>query len=131
MEIIPTLMLWLCMPLDRTPPWPTVEDRGMFPPIEVIERERDRSWEAHLYCCRQYSRTGWKVEYWRTMGRKTADEFNAWNELYYAHYWDNDAQNAAVLKLLRDRLGFARYYAGQMPAPVRVPEMPPRKAGEK
>lgn len=118
MEVIPLLTLWLCMPLDRTPPWPTVEERLLFPPLHVVERERERSWQTHRHCCRMYSATG--SDYWRKLGAASADEFNAWNELYYAHHWNEDTYKTSCLKLLRDRLGPERYYAGVLPMPAHV-----------
>lgn len=134
MELIPVLTLWLCMPLDATLPPVHAEELARFPAAHVARREYREAKRRRDFAAGQYRDVyKWGIEgvrrerLWFHISRQAERAEQAWSHLDDAH---RDVYPAARLGDLRDRIGPANYYAGQMPAPVYVPDMPPRKAGD-
>jgi hypothetical protein len=136
-EILATALLWVMMPLDATPHFPPArpEDLAYFPAANVARREYREAKRRKDYASQQYAdvykwgREGERQEriWWHV--RLVAEQSErAWSHLDDAHRAPCPTYR---LNSLRERIGPANYYAGQMPAPVYVPGMPTRRAGDK
>jgi hypothetical protein len=140
MELIPLLTLWLFAPMDRSLPPVHAEELARFPAANVARQE-------HREAERKYQRAGknywWyyrnKLEgeagylYWSRQYTRTREAMLPWESLDRAHRmaeYDNIGSESS-LSGLRNLIGPANYYAGQMPSPVYVPGMPVKKAGDK
>jgi hypothetical protein len=136
-EILATALLWVMMPLDATPHFPPArpEDLAYFPAANVARRELAEANRRRNHAAREYARVyRWGCEgercerLWFQVRGDTIYARCVWDALDQAHRGDYPEYD---LRNLRHQIGPANYYAGQMPAPVYVPGMPTRRAGDK
>lgn len=118
MEAIPVLMLWVCMPLDRTLPPVYAEDLTRFPGSEVSKKEWSQSCDRWHDIKDRYEASGYKSVYLKELLNDAGYACEAWYRLAGCHRARNEAELLIELERLRNHLGIANYYHGQVPAPV-------------
>lgn len=118
MQQVQQLFLWLALWLNPAPNLPEVtsDDITRFPNAECTKENLEFA-EAHLLFLREAGHEALRTDHW-----KEAVEFTrTWSHLHYAH--ENAIHNPFLnhdMICLREILGPARYYRGEMPPAVPV-----------
>ena len=140
MEILPTLCLWLLMPLDCTPPPIHAEQLALFPGYEYAAKQRRFAAARYEYAKARYSHAFWyapdEAEHWCAVMQRCHDAAHAWSCLCECYRTDaapagltqafpaGREQVEACLASLYNAIGPAAYWSGQLPGPVDVSGAP-------
>lgn len=143
MEILPVLFLFLCMPLDRTPPPIHAEQLALFPGYEYATKQRDAARIRCQHATRCYVYAYWnnrpEVDHWQAIKEECREVHQAWDCLCNCYFaWEGRLAGAVVveirseacveaqLRMIYAIIGPSAYYSGQLPGPVDVTRPPPR-----
>lgn len=141
MEVIPVLMLWLCMPLDTGFNFPSPDEGeiGMFPSAEYVQQElrearhrRSYAWKQYYQFCGKEQEGVREERFWNRVYTETQHVVCVLEQLDHAHKAVNRRDYCQKnLTNVRNQIGSFNYYHGQIPSQVFVPGIPPKKAGDR
>lgn len=130
MEIVPLVTLWLCMPLDATPPPVHPECLALFPGYDYAVKERDAAYQRWRYVQARARNSDLNAlpdeGHWRTLEPKAYAAWSVWGDLCCCYNAMGSPEHSSwvctKLKAVRKALGPGAFWAGQLPSPVDLSE---------